>query len=494
MRTVLIANRGEIAVRIARACREARLRSVAVYSDADRGAPHTFAADRAVHIGPPPARESYLSVEALLAAARTSGADAVHPGYGFLAESAAFARAVEGAGLTWVGPPPSAIATMGDKLAARTAVATAGVPLVPGADVPAGDAAEAKRRAKTLGYPVLVKAAAGGGGKGMRTVASEAELVDALAGAAREAESAFADGRVYLEKLLVRPRHVEVQVLGDRHGTLVHLGERECSIQRRHQKIIEETPCPVVGPALREQMTAAALAAARAVGYTSAGTVELLLDPDGRFYFLEMNTRLQVEHPVTELVTGIDMVTAQLRVAAGEPLGFAQDDVRPRGHAIEARVYAEDPAASFMPSAGPILALREPSGPGVRVDSGIAAGTVVPVEYDPLLAKISAWGADRATAITRLAAALEDTAVLGPTTNLGFLLDVLAHAAFARGETHTGFLAEHLPGWRESVADETPAAVVAALALGRPASGADSGARAAAPTPWQTLGAWRLGR
>ena len=341
---------------------------------------------------------------------------------------------------------------------------------------------------------MLVKAAAGGGGKGMRTVASEPELADALAAARREAESAFGDGRVYLEKLLVRPRHVEVQVLGDRHGTLVHLGERECSIQRRHQKIVEETPCPVLTPAVRAEMTAAALAAARAVGYASAGTVEFLLDQGGRFYFLEMNTRVQVEHPITELVTGIDIVAAQLRIAADEALGFGQDDVRARGHAIEARLYAEDPAASFFPSAGPILALREPAGPGIRVDSGIAAGAVVPVEYDPLLSKISAWGPDRGSALARLRAALADTAVLGPTTNLAFLQDVLAHAAFARGETHTGFLAEHLSAWHPAV-DAAPAAAIAtALALARPGMAADGGgATRVAPTPWETLGAWRLG-
>ena len=491
MRTVLIANRGEIAVRVARACHQLGLRAVAVYSDADRGAPHTLAADRAVPIGPAPPTQSYLNVAALLAAAKAAGADAVHPGYGFLAESAAFARAVEGAGLTWIGPPPDAIATMGDKLAARAAVVRAGVPVVPGADT---DAREAARHAAALGYPVLVKAAAGGGGKGMRTVASEAELPDALAAARREAESAFGDGRVYLEKLLVRPRHVEVQVLGDQHGTLVHLGERECSIQRRHQKIIEETPSTAVTPRLRADMTAAAIAAARAVGYTSAGTVEFLLGADGRFHFLEMNTRIQVEHPITEWVTGIDLVAAQLRVAAGEPLGFAQADVRVSGHAIEARLYAEDPAAGFFPSAGPILALREPAGPGIRVDSGMAAGGVVPVDYDPLLSKLSAWGPDRVTALERLLGALRETAVLGPTTNLAFLQDVLAHPAFRRGETHTGFLAEHFPAWRAAAGDESSAALVAALAISRPgAPAADARGPAAAPTPWETLGAWRLG-
>jgi acetyl-CoA carboxylase biotin carboxylase subunit len=494
MRRVLIANRGEIAIRVARACHELGLGAVAVYSEADRGAPHTLAADQAVAVGPAPARESYLNVDALLAAARTAGADAVHPGYGFLAESAAFARAVEGAGLVWIGPPPDAIATMGDKLAARAAVAHAGVSLVPGTELADEAPREAVRRVAALGFPVLVKAAAGGGGKGMRTVASAAELPDALAAARREAEAAFGDGRVYVEKLLVRPRHVEVQVLGDRHGTLVHLGERECSIQRRHQKIVEETPCPILDDRLRAEMTAAALAAAHAVAYTSAGTVEFLLDADGRFYFLEMNTRIQVEHPVTEWVTGIDLVAAQLRIAAGERLGFAQRDVAMRGHAIEVRVYAEDPAASFFPSAGPILALREPAGPGVRVDSGVAAGTVVPLEYDPLLSKISAWGADRATAVTRLRAAVRDTVVLGPTTNLAFLHDVLAHPAFVRGETSTSFLADHLAAWQPGGDEEGLAAVAAALALLRgTAPGDGRGNRMRAATPWETLGAWRLG-
>ena len=493
MRTVLIANRGEIAVRVARACREAGLRTVAVYSEADRGAPHVLTADQAIAIGPPPARESYLNIPALLGAARTAGADAVHPGYGFLAESAAFAEAVEAAGLVWIGPPPQAIATMGDKLAARATVARAGVPLVPGTELVAADVATARRQIAALGYPVLVKAAGGGGGKGMRTVAGEEELGPALAAASREAESAFGDGRVYVEKLLRRPRHVEVQVLGDRHGQLVHLGERECSIQRRHQKIVEETPCPVLTPRLRAEMSAAALATARAVGYTNAGTVEFLLDAEGRFYFLEMNTRVQVEHPVTELVTGIDIVAAQLRIAAGETLGFGQSDVVPRGHAIEVRLYAEDPAHNFFPSPGPILAWREPAGPGVRVDSGVVAGTVVPVDYDPMLAKISAWAADRATAVRRLRVALEETVVLGPTTNLGFLLDVLAHPAFLAGDTHTGFLTEHLADWRPAGPDATAAAIAAAIALSRPAAPSAGGERAAAPTPWETLGAWRLG-
>jgi acetyl/propionyl-CoA carboxylase alpha subunit len=358
--------------------------------------------------------------------------------------------------------------------------------------VAVADPDTALQTARTIGYPTLVKAAAGGGGKGMRTVASEADLAEALAAAAREATAAFADGRVYLEKLLLEPRHVEVQVLGDRQGTLVHLGERDCSIQRRHQKIVEETPCPVMTPQLRQAMTEAALAAARAVAYVSAGTVEFLLDREGRFYFLEMNTRLQVEHPVTELVTGIDLVTAQLRIAAGAPLGFAQGDVVARGHAVEARLYAEDPQHNFFPSAGTILALREPGGPGIRIDSGIRAGFTVPVEYDPLLAKISAWGADRVESARRLEAALADTVVLGPTTNLAFLRDVIAHPAFRAGDTHTGFLGQHLPAWRPND-DLTAAALVAAVATSR-GSGPRGRAETAhaEPTPWDTLGRWRL--
>jgi 3-methylcrotonyl-CoA carboxylase alpha subunit len=494
MHRVLIANRGEIAVRIARACREQGLASVSVYSDADRDAPHVRAADDAVAIGPAPARESYLRSDALLEAARATRADAVHPGYGFLAENAAFARAVGDAGLTWVGPPPEAIATMGDKVAARATAARAGVPVVPGVDAVGDDAAVASRHAAALGYPVLVKAAAGGGGKGMRVVTNEGELGEALAAAAREAGAAFADPRVYLEKLILRPRHVEVQVLGDRHGTLLHLGERECSVQRRHQKVVEETPCPVMTPGLRAEITAAALAVARAVDYSSAGTVEFLLDDGGRFYFLEMNTRLQVEHPVTEWVTGIDLVAAQLRVARGDPLGFTQADVTSRGHAIEVRLCAEDPAAGFLPSAGRILLLREPAGPGVRVDSGMEAGVVVPVEYDPLLAKISAWAPERTQAARRLRAALCDTVVLGPATNLGFLQDVLAHPAFVAGATHTGFLDEHCASWRPDAAEVDAAAAIAALAgVALPPGAPGKAGPSAPPSAWETLGRWRLG-
>jgi len=495
MRRVLIANRGEIAVRIARACRTLGIECVAVASDADLGAPHACAADHMVRIGPAPARESYLNVPALLEAARASGADAVHPGYGFLAENAAFARAVEGAGLVWIGPPPDAIATMGDKLAARKAAAAAGVPLVPGSEVAADDGERVAAQAEAIGYPLLVKAAAGGGGKGMRVVGGPGELRGAVQAAAREAEGAFADGRVYLERLLERPRHVEIQVLLDGHGTAVHLGERECSVQRRHQKIVEESPCPVLTPALRARMAEAALAAARAVAYVNAGTVEFLLDASGRFYFLEMHTRLQVEHPVTELVTGIDMVVAQLRIARGEPLGFTQADVRLDGHAIEVRLYAEDPERGFLPSAGPLLAWQAPAGPGIRVDAGVASGTTVPVEYDPLLAKIAAWAPTRESAIARLRTALGETVALGPHTNLAFLAEVLDHPAFRAGDTHTAFIDTYLPAWKQPVPDLDAAAVAAALASGGslPPAGAGVAAEPTLPTPWERLGRWRLG-
>jgi acetyl-CoA carboxylase biotin carboxylase subunit len=496
LRRVLIANRGEIAVRIARACHEMGVEAVAVYSEADARAPHVSHADRAVCIGPPPSTESYLNIERLIAAARAADADAVHPGYGFLAENAAFARAVTGAGLVFIGPTAEAIAAMGDKTVARRTVTAAGVPVVPADEDPPRDAEQLVLAARHLGYPLLIKAAAGGGGKGMRIVHAEADLVAAFAAAAREAGSAFGDDRVFLERYIERPRHVEIQVLADTHGHMVHLGERECSIQRRHQKIIEETPSPAVDPELRRRMTAAAIAAARSVGYTNAGTVELILDPQGHFYFLEMNTRLQVEHPVTELVTGIDLVCAQLRIAAGEHLELDQDEIVNRGHAIECRIYAEDPAHGFLPSPGTIALLREPHGPGVRVDSGIAEGFAVPLYYDPLLSKVVTYGETRDVARRRMLAALADTAVIGCTTNIPFLLDVLDHPAFVRGETHTHFIDDHLPHWSGQGRHRLIAAVAAAIdgSKSRPTT-ADGGAtQAPAPSPWTRLGAWRMGR
>jgi len=494
MKRVLIANRGEIAVRIIRACREAGLSTVAVYSEADTDALHSSLADDAVCIGPPPSQSSYLDRERILAAARATGADAIHPGYGFLAENAGFARAVEEAGLIFIGPTSDAIAAMGDKTVARRLAQSAGVPVAPANEHPPAEPEALAAAAAAIGYPLLIKAAAGGGGKGMRVVRAAAELAEAFAAAAREAHGAFADDRLFLERYIERPRHVEIQVLADHHGTILHLGERECSVQRRHQKIIEETPSPAVDAPLRQRMADAAVAVARAVAYRNAGTVEFLLAPSGEFYFLEVNTRLQVEHPITELVTGIDLVQAQLRIAAGEPLWIGQTDIRPRGHAFECRVCAEDPEQNFLPSPGTITYLREPRGPGIRVDSGIAAGWAVPVYYDPLLSKVSVWAETRDTARRRMIAALRDYVVLGCTTTIPFLLDVLEHPAFSNGETHTHFIDEHFPAWHGRDRYRTIAAIAAALDVMRPQpvtpAGADAEVRQG---PWHTLGHWRLG-
>ena len=489
---VLIANRGEIAIRVMRACRELGIGTVAVYSEVDARAPHVAFADTAVCVGPAPSAESYLNIPRLIEAARATRADAVHPGYGFLAENASFARAVEQAGLTFIGPTADAIAAMGDKTGARRMAVAAGVPVVPANEAPPRDPAALTSAARELGYPLLIKAAAGGGGKGMRVVRSAAELVDAFGAAAREALGAFGDDRLFLERYVERPRHVEVQVLADHHGSIVHLGERECSIQRRHQKIIEETPSPAVDDRLRRQMTDAALAVARSVGYRNAGTVEFLLDPDGRFYFLEVNTRLQVEHPITEWVTGIDLVHAQLRIAAGERLWLKQDDIVRRGHAIECRICAEDPAQQFLPSPGTVLQLREPHGPGIRIDSGIAAGYAVPLYYDPLLAKISVWGESRDAARRRMLAALREYVILGCTTAIPFLLDVLDHPAFASGQTHTHFVAEHFPSWSGRDAHRLIALIAAAIDATRAPRPTRGGAAPTEASPWTTLGHWRL--
>ncbi|MBU1071922.1 acetyl-CoA carboxylase biotin carboxylase subunit, partial [bacterium] len=432
---ILVANRGEIACRVMRTCREMGVRTVAVASEADRHAPHARLADETVSIGPSPPLESYLRADKILAAARETGAEAIHPGYGFLAENAGFARACADAGVTFIGPSPAVIERMGEKTAARAIMSAAGVPVVPGAALPEPgpggslDAAAVEKVADGVGYPLLVKAAFGGGGKGMRLVRDARDLVAAVAAAAREATKAFGNGLVYLERYLERPRHVEFQIFGDDHGNAVHLRERECSIQRRHQKIVEETPSPALDAALRGRMGEAAVAAAKAVGYCGAGTVEFLLDRDRSFYFLEMNTRLQVEHPVTELVTGLDLVRAQLRVAAGEPLPWTQDEIVPRGHAIECRLYAEDPAQGFMPSLGDVLLYREPDGPGIRVDSGIGQGDVVSMHYDPMLAKVSVHAETRAAAIARMRDALRRYVVLGVTTNGAYLDEILAHAS-----------------------------------------------------------------
>ncbi len=439
IRRVLVANRGEIALRIIRACHDEGLEAVAVYSDADRHAPYVRLADFAVRIGPPAPTESYLRIEALLDAARLHRADAVHPGYGFLAERAAFARAVEEAGLAWIGPPSAAIDAMGDKTSARRLMAAAGVPIVPGGVAPLTDPGEAQTLAESIGYPVLVKAAAGGGGKGMRVVHQPGALAAALDSATREAEKAFGDGSVYLEKFIERPRHVEIQVLADDRRT-IHLGERECSIQRRHQKLVEEAPSVAVDPPLRARMGEAAVAAARAVDYRGAGTCEFLLSADGSFYFLEMNTRIQVEHPVTELVYGVDLVREQLRIAGGKAMSIPEQPREPRGWAIECRITSEDPANGLLPSAGHISWLRAPSGPGVRWDAGVETGSEVTLHYDSMLAKLIAVGASREAALAVMARALDELAIVGVSTNVAFHRALLADPDFRSGAIDIQFL------------------------------------------------------
>jgi acetyl-CoA/propionyl-CoA carboxylase, biotin carboxylase, biotin carboxyl carrier protein len=447
--TVLVANRGEIAVRVIRTLRAMGVRSVAVFSDADAGARHVAEADVAVGIGPAPARQSYLNIDAVVAAAKRTGAQAVHPGYGFLSENAQFAAALQAAGIVFIGPPAAAIQTMGDKIAAKAAVSAFGVPVVPGVSRPGLTDDDLIAGADEVGYPVLVKPSAGGGGKGMRVVHEPAELPVALVSARREAASAFGDDTLFLERFVLNPRHIEVQVLADGYGNVVHFGERECSLQRRHQKVIEEAPSPLLDPATRARIGAAACDTARSVDYTGAGTVEFIVSADhpDEFFFMEMNTRLQVEHPVTEMVTGVDLVELQLRIAAGEKLPIGQDDITMSGHAIEARIYAEDPAHGFLPTGGDVLDLAEPDGPGVRVDSGLAPGMVIGSEYDPMLAKVIAHGDDRAAALRALDRAVADTAVLGVTTNIEFLRFLLADPDVVAGRLDTGLLDRRTPDY-----------------------------------------------
>jgi acetyl-CoA carboxylase, biotin carboxylase subunit len=436
---VLIANRGEIAVRVIRACLEMGIASVAVFSDVDRAALHVTQADEAYPIGPAPARESYLNTARILEVARRSGAEAIHPGYGFLSENAQFARACTDAGFKFIGPPPAAMELMGSKTRARQAMQAAGVPFVPGS-ARGLSLAEAGALADKIGYPVMIKAAAGGGGKGMRLVQSAADLNTAYETAASEALRSFNDAEVYLEKYIVNPRHIEIQVLGDEHGNVVFLGERECSVQRRHQKVIEEAPSAIVDEDLRSRMGAVAVQAAKSAGYTNAGTVEFLVDGERNFYFLEMNTRLQVEHPVTELVTGLDLVQLQLRIASGERLSFRQEEISLRGHAIECRIYAEDPENNFFPSPGKITRLLRPSGPGVREDSGVYEGWTVPLDYDPMLSKLIVFAPDRASAMARMRRALEEYFVGGIKTNLALFRRILEHPDFLAARIDTGFL------------------------------------------------------
>ncbi len=487
-RRILVANRGEIACRVLRAIRDEGGLGIAIYSDADRSAPHVRLADEAHRIGPPPVAESYLDADRILAACRRSRAEMVHPGYGFFSERADFAEAVEDAGLIWIGPPPGAIRTMGDKIAARSAVAGSGIPLVPGSEALPADPAAALAAAASLGYPVLVKAAFGGGGKGMRLCANDRDVLSALELARREAERAFGDSTIYLEKAIPNPRHIEIQILADRSGKVIHLGERECSIQRRHQKLLEECPSPAPFPGLREKMGAAAVEIIRKIGYEGAGTIEFLVDSHGAFYFLEMNTRLQVEHPVTEMVTGIDIVHRQLRIAAEEPLDLDQDRIKWQGHAIECRINAEDPEQGFVPSGGRIVALRLPEGPGVRNDVGVDAGIEITPHYDPLLGKLIVWGENREEAAARCLRALHEYRIAGVKTNLPFHRWLLANPRFLRGETDTGFLeSEYRRDELYGEWEETTAVVAAALAAYR-SSGRTPPGGGRARSAWKDAG------
>ncbi|MGD0693394.1 MAG: acetyl-CoA carboxylase biotin carboxylase subunit [Terriglobia bacterium] len=496
-RKVLVANRGEIAVRVMRACREMSIRTVAVYSDVDRTALHVRFADEACRVGPAPSVDSYLRIDRILDAARRTGAEAIHPGYGFLAEDPNFARACSAAGFTFIGPPVAAMELMGSKTAARHALIKAGLPVVPGTDRDLESLEEVRRIAAEMGFPVMLKASAGGGGKGLRRVAREADLESAYRNARSEAQNAFNDASIYLEKYIERPRHVEFQILGDQHGNLVHLGERECSLQRRHQKVMEECPSPLVDENLRQQMGETAVRVGRTAGYSNAGTVEFIVDQDRHFYFLEMNARLQVEHPVTEMVTGVDLVKEQLRIAAGEPLDLQQEDIHMRGWAIECRVYAEDPANNFFPSPGLITGLQVPAGPGIRDDSGVSEGYRVPLDYDPLLSKLIVWGENRSGAIARMRRALDEYQVFGIQTNVPFFRRVLDHPEFVAGQVDTGFIDRVLASGLLSAEEPSPeveraALLAAALEAVRSRSGSAQPSRLAETSAWKMAGRDRL--
>ena len=495
-RKVLIANRGEIARRLIHACHELGVLAVAVYSDADQDTPWVREADESYALPGTTATETYLNEQAILAIAAENSIDAIHPGYGFLSENADFAAACAEHGVVFIGPTPEAMRALGSKAAARALAVDAGVPVVPGVDGEGLSDTELESAANQMGYPVLIKASAGGGGRGMRVVASSAELHDALQAARSEAQSAFGDDHVLLEKYFTEIHHVEIQVLGDHHGRLLHLYERECSVQRRHQKIIEESPAPIItDESLRQAIAASAVQLAQAAGYTNAGTVEFIVDGDGHYYFLEMNTRLQVEHPVTELVSGLDLATWQLRIAAGEPLPFDQSDITQRGHALECRVYAEDPANGFLPSIGEISFYERPYGPGLRMDDGIETGSAVSPYYDAMLAKVITWGADRPEAIRKMQRALQEMIILGVTTNIPYLQAILDQPAFLAGQTTTGFLSDHMAGWppEQVVSEEDWIAAAAFEAL----SGSGSlpvgrqGTAATVYDPWQSLAGWR---
>ncbi len=489
---VLVANRGEIAVRILQGIREMGLKTVAVYSEADRVAAHVLRADEAVLIGPAPAAESYLVIDRILEAARATGAQAIHPGYGFLSENAEFAAAVEEAGLTFIGPTADSMRVMGDKLSARRKMRSSGVPVVPGTDEAVTDPEVATRIAGEIGFPVLLKASAGGGGKGMRIVREAGEMASALRQTMGEAKNAFGDDAIFVEKYIENPKHIEIQVLGDGRGGAIHLFERECSVQRRHQKVIEESPAPSLSPQLRQEICDAAVQTARAIDYRGAGTVEFILAPGGEFYFLEMNTRLQVEHPITERVTGTDLVSAMVRIAQGEGICYRQEDLQQHGWAIEYRIYAEDAARNFAPSVGKILALDLPQGPGVRVDSGIFEGFEVPIHYDPMLAKLIIWGENREQALARSKRALEEFILHGPTHNIPFHLWAIQQKSFISGEYTTNFVGEEFDpeAWLPPLDDDQRQAVIAAAALFEANRRSDS--TTAPTTPGSSRNHWRL--
>jgi len=492
---ILIANRGEIAVRIIHACHELGITAVAVYSEVDRYAMHVREADEAYLIGSASPNESYLKQKTLIEVAKKAGCCAVHPGYGFLAENASFARKVGDSGLVFIGPTPEAIELLGDKVASRQTMSGAGIPIIPGVDKTGLGDKELAKEADGIGYPVLIKAAGGGGGKGMRVVEDPKDFQTSLEAARREAQSAFGNPTVFLEKFLIKPRHIEFQIFGDHFGRHIHLFERECSIQRRHQKIIEETPSPALDDKLRQQMGETAVKVAKAANYINAGTVEFLLDQNNKFYFLEVNTRIQVEHPVTEEVLGVDLVVEQIRVAAGQELSWKQDDLVQRGHAVECRIYAEDAAAGFLPAAGKAYLAIQPKGPGVRYDNGIETGDEVSVYYDPIVAKLVTFGQNRESAIKRAKLALDETVILGFTTNVDFLKDVLDHPEFAKGNIHIGFLPENMPDWKpESIDDKKIALSLGLASLPKPAKAVqvttDGGSRI--PEPWVVIGNWEI--
>ncbi|MBU2514339.1 acetyl-CoA carboxylase biotin carboxylase subunit [bacterium] len=491
---ILIANRGEIARRVLFTCREMGVTTVAVYSDVDKEAIHVIEADEAVCLGDAEPSQSYLNIDKIIAAAKQTGAEGIHPGYGFLAENAEFAARCEQEGIAFIGPPAQVIRDLGDKITARNIMLKGGVPVIPGMTQAGANPKEMAKAAEEIGYPVLIKASAGGGGKGIRIVRTPAEIEESCVAASREAQSAFGDGTIYLEKFFDKAKHIEFQILADNQGNAIHVLERECSIQRRHQKIIEETPSPAVTPQLREEMGAAAVTAAKASGYVNAGTVEFLLDKDKKFYFLEVNTRLQVEHPITEMITGIDLVREQLKIAAGEPLTLKQEDIVGRGHAIECRVYAEDPENNFFPSPGKIVYIREPSGPGVRNDCGVYTGFEVPVNYDPIISKLVTHAGDREQNIQRMVKSLKEYILLGIKTPIPFLIDVLQSQPFQKGEVYTDFIQTHFQDWKPQFKDEDIARLVYivdeinANRRKKTAVTADN----EIPSPFFTLGNWRL--